>query len=606
MPDGGFASGSPRQGIALASVDAWLSTLPGGTRPLLPEELAKYGVRRFVAGWRVSVGFASMPGALALDILADGAFPYSPARIALADRTAGRGWPHVETDGVLCLLPNSASIDVDAPVEVVRNQLSDACSLVEASLAGTNRDDFLSEVGSYWTRTSYTPTVGLRALVRIGGPSRVVKVWRARGFDLVGDDAEGCLRWLKHVGAKAEARNLVEGLFLWMDRPPYPDEYPDTGAGLRALVEARCPDGLALLEAQVARDPADLMVLFGSRTGDGAVLLGATVSRGVPPQRPRANRNPSSSGFSGRVLSSSVAVPRFLGAATVLRRLVTRVDPAWIHGRDLDTGARKLGDMKVAVLGCGSVGGPVAVRLAQAGVGSLYLVDGDLLSSANVGRHPLGVNHLHRSKAVDLADDLRKRFPHIRAVEGIDADWRVAHATRPDLLGSCDLVIAAMADWTSDSMLNEWHVAQGRRKPILYAWTEAHACAGHAVLITDEGGCLRCGFSSTGTPLLRVSERPAGTLAREPACGAVFQPYGPVEMAHVEALACEVATDALLCPPRASTHRVWAARHSLLASTGGSWTSEWAALHPGREAGAFVDQRTWPGGPCPTCGHPPS
>lgn len=601
MPDGGLASRSPRQEVALASVDAWLSAQPGAARPLSPAELVSYRARHFIAGWRIAVGFEAMSNALALNILADRTFPYSPVRIALADRTGGRGWPHVETDGVLCLVPNSASIDVDAPVSVVRNQLSDACSLIEASLAGTNRDDFLSEVGSYWTRVSPVDVAGLRTLVRAGGTSRVVKVWRGRRFDLVGDEEEVCLRWLRHMGAKAEARDLGDGLFLWMDRPPYPDEYPGTGGELRALVAAKCPEGLALLEAQVARDPVDLVVLFGSPTENGAATLGITLARGTAPRHPRAIRSFSSSGFTGRTIPPSVAVPRYLGAATVRRRLVTRVDPGWIHGRDMDPGAWALQDMKVAVLGCGSVGGPVAIRLAQAGVGSLYLVDGDLLSSANVGRHPLGVTDIHKPKAVALADELRTRFPHLRSVEGIDADWRTAHAERPDLLGSCDLVVAATADWTSDSMLNEWHIEQGRQKPILYVWTEAHACAGHAVLINGEGGCLRCGFSSTGTPSLRLCEWPTGTQSREPACGAVFQPYGPVEMAHVEALACEMATDALLSPPPASAHHVWAARHSLLASTGASWTPEWVALHPGREGGAFMDQRAWFRGPCPTC-----
>lgn len=606
MPDGDRASRSPRQEVALASVDAWLFTQPGAARRLSAAGLAEYRARHFIAGWRIAVDFAAKSDALALDILADRTFPYSPVRVALADRTGGRGWPHVEADGVLCLLPNSASVDVDAPVHVVRNQLGDACSLIEASLVGTNRDDFLSEVGSYWTRGLPTPQVGLRTLIRVDGPTRAVKVWRSKRFDLVGDDDEACLRWLRHLGAKVEARDLAEGLFLWMDCPPYPDEYPGTGAELHALVAARCPDGLGLLEAQVARNPADLVVLFGSRTGDRLVVLGATLAKGAAHQRSRTSRDPSSSGFTGRAIPPSVAVPRYLGSATALRRLVTRVDPDWIHGRDLDAGAQALGDMKVAVLGCGSVGGPIAVRLAQAGVGSLYLVDGDLLSSANVGRHPLGVSDIHSPKAVGLANGLRIRFPHLRAVEGIAADWRIAHAEHPDLLGSCDLIVAAMADWTSDSMLNEWHIAQGRRKPILYVWTEAHACAGHAVLITGEGGCLRCGFSSAGTPSLRVCEWPTETQLREPACGAVFQPYGPVGMAHVEALACEMATDALLSPPPASAHHVWAARRSLLTSTGGSWTPEWVALHPGRDGGAFTDQRSWNRGPCPTCGHPPS
>ena len=606
MPDGGVAFRSPGQELAVGSVEAWLSTLPGMARRLSSVELARYEARQPTAGWRIAVEFEGRTDAVMLDILADQVFPNSPVRIAVVDRPVGRDWPHVESDGVFCLLGNSASIDVDTPVEVVKHQLGEACTLIEASLAGSNRHDFLSEVESYWTRGLPRREVGLRTLVRLAGPSRVVKVWRGRQFDLVGDDDEECLRWLTHMGGKAEAKSLGEGLLLWMDRPLFPEEYPGTGEELCAMVATKCPDGLALLEAQVARDPADLVVLFGTRTGNGVGILGATLARSIAPQRPRGSRNPSKSGFTGRVIPPGVAVPRYLGSAKVCRRLVTRVDAAWIHGRDLDAGAQALRNMKVAVLGCGSVGGPVAVRLAQAGVGSLCLIDGDQLSSANVGRHPLGVARITQFKATALADELRTRFPHLKVVEGIASDWRTAHAEHPDLLGSCDLVVAAMADWTANSILNEWHVGQGRRKPILYAWTEAHACAGHAVLITNEGGCLRCGFSSTGTPLLRVCEWPMETQSQEPACGAVFQPYGPVEMAHIEALACEMAVDALLSPPSASAHHIWAARHSLLASTGGSWSRQWTSLHPDRSRGAFMDQRAWFHGPCPSCDQAPS
>ena len=404
----------------------------------------------------------------------------------------------------------------------------------------------------------------------------------------------------------ADAKNLSEGLFFWMDRPPFPEEYPSTGAELRMMVAARCSDALAMLERQVARDPADLVALFGSANANGLTILGTTITGGARPQHPRGKRSASSSGFTGRAIPPGVAVTRYFGSAKVRRRLVTRVDPSWIHGRDLDTGAQVLRNMKVAVLGCGSIGGPIAVRLAQAGVGSLWLVDGDLLTSSNVGRHPLGVARIDRFKATGLANELRTRFPHMRLVEGIGDDWMRVHAEHPDLLGSCDLIVAAMADWTANSMLNEWHVRQRRRKPILYAWTEAHACAGHAVLITNEGGCLRCGFSSTGTPLLRVCEWPTETQSQEPSCGAVFQSYGPVEMAHLEAIACEMATDALLSPPSASAHHIWAARRSLLTLTGGNWSRDWTLLHPERSGGAFMDQRSWFLGPCPTCGPTPS
>jgi hypothetical protein len=53
-----------------------------------------------------------------------------------------------------------------------------------------------------------------------------------------------------------------------------------------------------------------------------------------------------------------------------------------------------------------------------------------------------------------------------------------------------------------------------------------------------------CGFEGTGLPDFRVTDWPAGTPTRqEPACGAVFQPYGPVELGYVNSLVSELALD---------------------------------------------------------------
>ena len=60
--------------------------------------------------------------------------------------------------------------------------------------------------------------------------------------------------------------------------------------------------------------------------------------------------------------------------------------------------------------------------------------------------------------------------------------------------------IAATGSWPADNALNRWHIDQGRRRAILYAWTEAHACAGHAVAIAREGGCFQRHIGRTGAP----------------------------------------------------------------------------------------------------------
>ena len=54
----------------------------------------------------------------------------------------------------------------------------------------------------------------------------------------------------------------------------------------------------------------------------------------------------------------------------------------------------------MVIVGCGSVGAPVAIALAQAGVGRFILLDPDILKPSNISRHPLGAQYLGRMKVV--------------------------------------------------------------------------------------------------------------------------------------------------------------------------------------------------------------
>jgi hypothetical protein len=223
------------------------------------------------------------------------------------------------------------------------------------------------------------------------------------------------------------------------------------------------------------------------------------------------------------------------------------------------------------------------------------LVDPEQLASANVGRHPLGAAHIGENKATALARRIKVDYPHIAEVNAYSSRWEHVAREMPDVLGSCDLIVSTIGDWAAEGALNEWHIAAARRPVIVYGWTEAHACAGHAVAVTREGGCLQCGFGETGEPFLRVTEWPQGTpLEHEPACAAVFQPYGPVELTHIEALVAELALDCLLGNVTTSRHRVWAGRRTVLITTGATWTQAWKAIAGGREQGGFVEDLDWP------------
>ena len=93
-----------------------------------------------------------------------------------------------------------------------------------------------------------------------------------------------------------------------------------------------------------------------------------------------------------------------------------------------------------------------------------------------------------------------------------------------------------MGNWPAEALLDEWHTLHDRKFPIVYGWTEAHAAAGHAVTIAPRGSRLRDGLDATGLPWLFATQWSEETLKQEPACGATFEPYGPVELGFITSL----------------------------------------------------------------------
>jgi hypothetical protein len=194
-------------------------------------------------------------------------------------------------------------------------------------------------------------------------------------------------------------------------------------------------------------------------------------------------------------------------------------------------------------------------------------------------------------------------YPHA-AFEGFaktSHDFMNEHA---ELVSAADLFICAVADWKAEFELNFRQRSREIDATILYAWTEPNACAGHAVLLFSGGPCLQCGFEVSGESKLRVTEWPNEKKEQtEPACGAVFQPYGPIELLGTISTAAGLALDGLLKNVTTAVHRVWAGPERLLLDAGGTWSTQWMNGDPNRSKGAFQEERAWEKDPqCGICG----
>jgi sulfur-carrier protein adenylyltransferase/sulfurtransferase len=584
----------PASGRAEASIGAvqeWLFSLANsgsgakGVRRLSEHELLRYPKRNALAGWRIELEFADTWRLF--DLLADRRFPRTRLRVMLLGPSRFLQWPHVEKDGDLCLLAPMGEVDPASAVFAAQNLLWAAYKLVEASAAGKNEDDFRSEFFTYWDGAKTEIHFKVWSLLRAAGPTRVVQLWQRKKISVFGESSGELRCWLENLGYLRKGMSFVTrpAVLLWLPELPLPQEYPRIGRHVMNLAETAGPEAIETLRhvAAMPRKEEPFNVIIGAETANGPCLAAVTVPTTGAAQ-----------GFrKGRVPPRILAARALGGITTVLRSRVDRVDSDWIHGRGQDQRSPKLKAASVAVLGCGSLGGPLSVVLAQAGVGKIALIDHDSLEWANVGRHPLGAESIGDNKAVALAAKIRSSYPHV-AVEAHSKRWEEVAAEKPEALERASIIISAIGDWSSEGAVNEWHVERGRTSPIVYGWAEAHACAGHAVAITALGGCLQCGMERTGSCKLSVTEWPSGgTTRQEPACGAVYQPYGPIEMMHVVNLVAELVLDCLLGTVAASKHSIWAGRKERLQTAGGAWSAAWSEMVPGRLEGGFLHEREW-------------
>jgi sulfur-carrier protein adenylyltransferase/sulfurtransferase len=577
-----------RRTRALTELDRFLSVECRAVR--LPEaDVRAIPERHFIAGWQLAV--QPVRETRRLNLYVDAIFPFSIPRFLLVDGPPFLTWPHIEKDGVLCLSDGALPLDSSRPAAIASDLLPMAYRLLTNCELGKNQEDFRAEFLSYWNWKISPGTVTLYSLLTPAGPSRRIHIWLGQGFAVAGENEATVLNWLRNFGGPQKQFDATEpSCLLWLEKPLIPEEYPDHSSDIWRMASSVL-HGTDTLSSLASAEKRSWQVVLGAVSPNGPCLAAVRITRSSKTDVLGRSVDPINKGFRpGFVPQKLVAQRVFNSAEPVSRSKVERVDASWIHGRDHDPRQSTLRNSRVAIIGCGAIGAPVACQLAMAGVGDLLLIDPEPLTWSNVGRHPLGADAVGSEKACALAKKLQSSFPHSR----FDSRTRTfgdVLLEEPDVLTKRDLLLCATGIWTVESSLNTWQQAQRAPRHAVYAWTEPHACAGHAVAITQASACLQCQFSAMGDSKLLVTHWLQDTERQEPACGAIYQPYGPVELSWTVALTSALALDCLLGRIPESTHRIWAGPGRLLAEAGGTWTKEWIDGKVEREAGAFQEER---------------
>lgn len=529
------STASPFQ-VATGAVERWLDTEGAA----FVSRSRRRDARRKVASWELTLEHPTYgPQSVLLSLPHD--FPASSPQIHFPHKLCLQ-LPHIEEDGKFCHGVDPSSNDYEDPRGVVIEVLRKLARYWEdvANPAWVTAE-FQRERLAYWsrfcslsyknggtptprnTRAALTPITevveGKLASYHARGPGRAAsrrdkELRSSRLLATVGETDPHALA-VQHGWATG---TLLRGEVLWI---PLPTDWPWTPQDW-----PRSLDHLEHLVQEVTGESHSVIAWLKEKIEQNTKR---TAVREYHPKLVVLVQGRTCFGY----LITPNLVPG-LTAPEVVPVEIDRIDADWALARDhkLDTlEARR--EKRVLLVGCGSVGAPIADLLARAGVGELHLADKEFFSVENCARHVLGATHIGLAKATVLAESIRRQIPgtRVRPLRVLAADW-VSQACSP---GQYDLVIDCTGESSVRTMLSRFRNQAFGNAGIVHVWLEPFGAAAHAVYASAQLPWPH------DDPWERINAAmwPKDVRVQLPACSSGFHPYGAADAWQAAGFATE-------------------------------------------------------------------
>jgi sulfur-carrier protein adenylyltransferase/sulfurtransferase len=188
-------------------------------------------------------------------------------------------------------------------------------------------------------------------------------------------------------------------------------------------------------------------------------------------------------------------------------------------------GQKKLKNAKVLTIGTGGLGSPLALYLAAAGVGTIGIVDFDVVDESNLQRQIIhGTSDVGRPKIESARDRLKDINPNVNVVAYEEA---LTSENALEIFEDYDIVVDGTDNFPTRYLVNDACVLTG--KPNVYG--SIFRFEGQAsVFWAEEGPCYRCLYPEPPPPGLVPSCAEGGVLGILPGAIGTIQATETVKL----------------------------------------------------------------------------
>ncbi|HEY7325428.1 MAG TPA: adenylyltransferase/sulfurtransferase MoeZ [Streptosporangiaceae bacterium] len=171
------------------------------------------------------------------------------------------------------------------------------------------------------------------------------------------------------------------------------------------------------------------------------------------------------------------------------------------------TGQKRLKNARVIVVGAGGLGSPALLYLAAAGVGTLGVIDFDVVDESNLQRQIIhGQSDIGRLKAESARDSVAEINPFVNVQVHTEA---LSNDNVLEIFSEYDLIVDGTDNFATRYMVNDACVLLG--KP--YVWGSIFRFDGQAsVFWAEHGPCYRCLYPDPPPPGMVPSCAEGGVL----------------------------------------------------------------------------------------------
>jgi len=190
-----------------------------------------------------------------------------------------------------------------------------------------------------------------------------------------------------------------------------------------------------------------------------------------------------------------------------------------------EQGQFKLLDSRVLLIGAGGLGSPAAYYLAAAGVGTLGIIDADVVDESNLQRQILhNTKRIGQYKAESARETLEALNPDVKVITYLE---RLDESNVARIIADYDVILDGTDNFPTRYLLND--AALLANKPVVHG--SVFRFEGQlTVFKPNEGPCYRCLFPEPPPPELAPSCAEAGVLGVLPGIIGLLQAIETIKL----------------------------------------------------------------------------